>query len=268
VVTEWALYRIRQPPSTRFHLFLSPPTSPSASATASRKAKGTLNFLCLFFNFPPNNSSKVARFFPCSSQPHGRSTRLWPTKPFWAPSQSLQPAAGRLPSRTWPLPRNCLCKLKPGPSSYLRPVPQLRRLLFVSRIPGGLPISHLGPFFFFTAQGHDSDSDHLYNRQYSTSVDSHLSGISASQHGPFTDIPGSSAPYPAWSSERQIPISMEEIEDIFLDLTYKFGFQKDSMRNMVSHHASPPSLLLTLDSLPLVRFLDASIRLPRLPHVS
>jgi 1,3-beta-glucan synthase len=87
----------------------------------------------------------------------------------------------------------------------------------------------------FTAQGHESELDHLYNRQYSASVDSHMSGISASQHGPFADIPGSSAPYPAWSSERQIPISMEEIEDIFLDLTHKFGFQKDSMRNMVGH---------------------------------
>ena len=88
----------------------------------------------------------------------------------------------------------------------------------------------------FTAQGHDSELDHLYNRQYSASVDSHLSGISGTQHGPFADIPGSSAPYPAWSSERQIPISTEEIEDIFLDLTYKFGFQKDSMRNMVGHY--------------------------------
>ena len=26
-----------------------------------------------------------------------------------------------------------------------------------------------------------------------------------------------------------------EIEDIFLDLTQKFGFQRDSMRNMVCH---------------------------------
>ena len=40
--------------------------------------------------------------------------------------------------------------------------------------------------------------------------------------------------YPAWSPERQIPLSKEEIEDIFLDLTQKFGFQRDSMRNMVS----------------------------------
>jgi 1,3-beta-glucan synthase len=40
-------------------------------------------------------------------------------------------------------------------------------------------------------------------------------------------------PYPAWGSDRNIPLSTEEIEDIFLDLTQKFGFQRDSMRNMV-----------------------------------
>ena len=28
-------------------------------------------------------------------------------------------------------------------------------------------------------------------------------------------------------------MSVEEIEDVFLDLTQKFGFQRDSMRNMV-----------------------------------
>lgn len=44
---------------------------------------------------------------------------------------------------------------------------------------------------------------------------------------------GASEPYQAWSADRQIPMSTEEIEDIFLDLTQKFGFQRDSMRNMV-----------------------------------
>lgn len=39
-------------------------------------------------------------------------------------------------------------------------------------------------------------------------------------------------PYPAWIQENQIPISKEEIEDIFIDLANKFGFQRDSMRNM------------------------------------
>lgn len=39
-------------------------------------------------------------------------------------------------------------------------------------------------------------------------------------------------PYPAWIPENQIPISKEEIEDIFIDLANKLGFQRDSMRNM------------------------------------
>ncbi len=62
-----------------------------------------------------------------------------------------------------------------------------------------------------------------------------MSMSSAGGYGasPFADIPGSKEPYPAWSAERGVPMSTEEIEDIFLDLTQKFGFQKDSMRNMV-----------------------------------
>jgi 1,3-beta-glucan synthase len=51
---------------------------------------------------------------------------------------------------------------------------------------------------------------------------------------PLQPMPtGYADPYPAWSGEKQIPISYEEIEDIFLDLTQKFGFQRDSMRNQV-----------------------------------
>ena len=42
-------------------------------------------------------------------------------------------------------------------------------------------------------------------------------------------------PYPAWTSDAQIPVSKEEIEDIFMDLTTKFGFQRDSMRNQYDH---------------------------------
>ena len=49
-------------------------------------------------------------------------------------------------------------------------------------------------------------------------------------------------PYPAWTTDAQIPISKEEIEDIFIDLTAKFGFQRDSMRNMYDH------LMTLLDS--------------------
>jgi len=49
---------------------------------------------------------------------------------------------------------------------------------------------------------------------------------------PETRLPPAE-PYPAWSSHQQIPMSVEEIEDVFLDLAQKFGFQRDSMRNMV-----------------------------------
>ncbi|KAI6779454.1 glucan synthase component-like protein [Emericellopsis cladophorae] len=52
----------------------------------------------------------------------------------------------------------------------------------------------------------------------------------------------SKEPYPAWTSDAQIPLSKEEIEDIFMDLTAKFGFQRDSMRNMYDH------LMTLLDS--------------------
>ena len=60
-------------------------------------------------------------------------------------------------------------------------------------------------------------------------------GLSESTTPTYTDYAGPSVrePYPAWSAERNIPLSKEEIEDIFLDLTQKFGFQRDSMRNMV-----------------------------------
>lgn len=75
-----------------------------------------------------------------------------------------------------------------------------------------------------------SESD-VYGRRYTPSVESH----SSTPISPFSDPgTGSSEPYPAWAADRQIPMSTEEIEDIFLDLTQKFGFQRDSMRNMVT----------------------------------
>ncbi|KAL4401063.1 1,3-beta-D-glucan synthase [Malassezia pachydermatis] len=49
-------------------------------------------------------------------------------------------------------------------------------------------------------------------------------------------------PYPAWTVDKQIPLSKEEIEDIFIDLANKFGFQRDNMRNMYDH------LMILLDS--------------------
>ncbi|KAG0308655.1 1,3-beta-D-glucan synthase [Dissophora globulifera] len=38
-------------------------------------------------------------------------------------------------------------------------------------------------------------------------------------------------PYPSWTIEKQVPLTREEIEGIMLDLTRKFGFQGDNMRN-------------------------------------
>ncbi|KAF7338305.1 Glycosyltransferase family 48 protein [Mycena venus] len=81
------------------------------------------------------------------------------------------------------------------------------------------------------------------NRRYNPSLDSHSSVPSMS---PFADPNGSAEPYPAWSADRQIPMSTEEIEDIFLDLTQKFGFQRDSMRNMAS--SLHPAMYSLLDS--------------------
>ncbi|KAI0895057.1 glycosyltransferase family 48 protein [Annulohypoxylon nitens] len=72
------------------------------------------------------------------------------------------------------------------------------------------------------------------------------SGASTPNYGmDYGNAPGlqrSREPYPAWTSDAQIPLSKEEVEDIFLDLTNKFGFQRDSMRNMYDH------LMVLLDS--------------------
>ncbi|KAK6953388.1 hypothetical protein Daesc_005691 [Daldinia eschscholtzii] len=72
------------------------------------------------------------------------------------------------------------------------------------------------------------------------------SGASTPNYGmDYGNMPGSQRsrePYPAWTSDAQIPLSKEEVEDIFLDLTNKFGFQRDSMRNMYDH------LMVLLDS--------------------
>ncbi|KAJ8521649.1 hypothetical protein ONZ45_g1723 [Pleurotus djamor] len=99
-----------------------------------------------------------------------------------------------------------------------------------------------------------SDASDVYGRRYAGSVDSHSSLPSIS---PFADPGiGSSDPYPAWTAEKQIPMSAEEIEDIFLDLTQKFGFQRDSMRNQYdflmhlldsrASRMSPSQALLTI----------------------
>ncbi|QLG70908.1 hypothetical protein HG535_0A08540 [Zygotorulaspora mrakii] len=48
-------------------------------------------------------------------------------------------------------------------------------------------------------------------------------------------MPLPNEPYPAWTADNQSPVTIEQIEDVFIDLTNKFGFQRDSMRNMFDH---------------------------------
>ncbi|KAH8833782.1 1,3-beta-glucan synthase [Flagelloscypha sp. PMI_526] len=115
----------------------------------------------------------------------------------------------------------------------------------------------------------DTDQDHnthdVYARGYQPSSDSlgQRQGYAEPSPHPQTDYPPASGPggapvesYPAWTAERQIPLSKEEIDDIFLDLSQKFGFQRDSMRNMFdflmqlldsrASRMSPNQALLTL----------------------
>ncbi|TFK31470.1 1,3-beta-glucan synthase [Crucibulum laeve] len=97
---------------------------------------------------------------------------------------------------------------------------------------------------------HDTDSDgDVYGQRQAPSSESlgppmgGRNGYSDTSTPTFVDYGGPAGArdsYPAWSAERQIPLSKEEIEDIFLDLTQKFGFQRDSMRNMVCCPLSSP----------------------------
>ncbi|KAI0826038.1 1,3-beta-glucan synthase [Irpex lacteus] len=101
----------------------------------------------------------------------------------------------------------------------------------------------------------DSDTDLVYGQKYIPSTEDLEPPHMGSSTPTYVDS-GTREPYPAWSSERQIPLSKEEIEDIFLDLTQKFGFQRDSMRNMFdftmqlldsrASRMSPNQALLTL----------------------
>ncbi|KAH8556914.1 glucan synthase [Umbelopsis sp. PMI_123] len=42
-------------------------------------------------------------------------------------------------------------------------------------------------------------------------------------------------PYPAWARDHTMPITNDEIDAIFVDLTNKFGFQRDNKNNMLEH---------------------------------
>ncbi|KAG2233571.1 hypothetical protein INT48_009358 [Thamnidium elegans] len=49
-------------------------------------------------------------------------------------------------------------------------------------------------------------------------------------------------PYPAWGPEDAIPVTYKELETTFIAIGKKFGFQHDSVRNMIEH------LMIMLDS--------------------
>ncbi|KDQ56816.1 glycosyltransferase family 48 protein [Jaapia argillacea MUCL 33604] len=115
-----------------------------------------------------------------------------------------------------------------------------------------------GAYGRYANQDTDSEAD-VYGQRYAPSAESLGPPRMESVTPPFADYggpPGAREQYPAWTAERDIPLSKEEIEDIFLDLTQKFGFQRDSMRNMfdfVMHlldsrasRMSPNQALLTL----------------------
>lgn len=99
-------------------------------------------------------------------------------------------------------------------------------------------LTHTCVYDFPAQPDTDSDVD-LYGQRYPPSSESlgprmGMSDSNATAYAEYAGPPGAREPYPAWTAERQIPLSKEEIEDIFLDLTQKFGFQRDSMRNMVT----------------------------------
>ncbi|KAG2159276.1 glycosyltransferase family 48 protein [Suillus bovinus] len=121
---------------------------------------------------------------------------------------------------------------------------------------------HNGNYDPYAQPDTDSDVD-IYGQRYppasSESLGPSRIGVSdsnATTWAEYAGPPGAREAYPAWSAERQIPLSKEEIEDIFLDLTQKFGFQRDSMRNMFdflmqlldsrASRMSPNQALLTL----------------------
>ncbi|EUC54004.1 1,3-beta-glucan synthase [Rhizoctonia solani AG-3 Rhs1AP] len=77
----------------------------------------------------------------------------------------------------------------------------------------------------YSAQPYKSSNDSLFDQQ--RAVPSEALNPTFNDYAP----PPPRESYPAWGIDRQVPLSTEEIEDVFLDLTQKFGFQHDSMRN-------------------------------------
>ncbi|KAF7968270.1 hypothetical protein HWV62_31059 [Athelia sp. TMB] len=136
-----------------------------------------------------------------------------------------------------------------SPQAYPQGYPQARTDYSNEGDPYGSTTRLAGNNGYYDDRDDVSESTHNHRSYAPSMAESHSSM-------PHYAEGGSSEPYQAWSSDRQIPMSAEEIEDILLDLTQKFGFQRDSMRNIYdfimtlldsrASRMSPNQALLTL----------------------
>ncbi|KTB17025.1 1,3-beta-glucan synthase component GSC2 [Nakaseomyces glabratus] len=96
--------------------------------------------------------------------------------------------------------------------------------------------SSYGPPPFQNNQANYTPSQLSYSNNGMGSNGMNMSGSSTPVYGNYDPnaiamtLPND--PYPAWTADPQSPVSIEQIEDVFIDLTNKFGFQRDSMRNI------------------------------------
>lgn len=75
-----------------------------------------------------------------------------------------------------------------------------------------------------------------YNDPRSSGTSTPIYGANGGYEGDGGYMPSlPTDPYPAWTADNQAPVKLEDIEDVFIDLTNKFGFQRDSMRNVFDH---------------------------------
>ncbi|KAG8850376.1 1,3-beta-D-glucan synthase [Tulasnella sp. 330] len=184
------------------------------------------------------------------------------------PPQSTPPPRGTPSSYSYPQPlRNNAYQQQQQPPRYPQSQPsQGQRPFYDNGSDVGEYADNRLPDGGWDAGGsydrHPADTesvDHgVYQRTYTPSQESNHGLWSEPSTPGFVDSGHSASrePYPAWSAERQIPLSKEEIEDIFLDLTQKFGFQRESMRNQFdflmqlldsrASRMSPVQALLTL----------------------
>ncbi|OWB84868.1 hypothetical protein B5S33_g3524 [[Candida] boidinii] len=115
--------------------------------------------------------------------------------------------------------------------------------------PGGAPGT---PYDGYGTQY--TPSQMSYGGERSSGASTPIYGAGPYDQGGMVAIP--TDPYPAWTADNQAPVTIEQIEDVFIDLTNRLGFQRDSMRNMFdyfmvmldsrSSRMSPAQALLSL----------------------